>query len=233
VNHPSIDATQRRAALIAGLLFLFIIFGSMIYMSAVRPKFIVPADVAATTASLAAHGPLFRAGTTFELLMAAGVIALAWALWVLLKPVGKNLATLALCWRIAEGALWAGLTLLSHMALHIAEMNALPGGLAPGLKQAMIDGILRTIATGMDTVVLFTGLGTIVFSYLLFKSRYIPRPLAAWGMLTYASMIVYSCAKLVDPNLARYDMVIYTPGGIFEIVIGFWLLALGLRASKA
>lgn len=231
MNLPALDATQRKAALAAGLLFLFIIFGSMIYMSALRPKFIVPNDVAATIASLAGRGQSFRAGTTFELGMAAGVIALAWALWVLLKTVDKNLATLALCWRIAEGVLWAGLTLLSHLALHIAQMSPLPGGFESGFKQSMMDAVLQTITTGMDTVVLFTGLGSIVFSYLLFKSRYVPRPLAVWGLVTYASMIGYSCAKLVDPSLACYDMIIYTPGGIFEMVIGFWLVVLGLRTS--
>lgn len=231
--HHSIDNTQRKAALIAGLMFLFVIVGSMLYMSFVRPKLILPMDAAATAVNIAAHALLFRAGTTFELLMAAGVIALAWALWVLLKPVDKNLAALALCWRIAEGILWSGFAVLDHAALHIASRDASGGGLEPGLQNALVGVVVRTMTVGMNIVVLFTGLGTIVFSYLLLKSRYVPWPLAAWGVLTYATMILYSCAKLVVPSLAVHDLIVYTPGGIFEVVMGCQLVVIGVRAGAA
>jgi hypothetical protein len=66
----------------------------------------------------------------------------------------------------------------------------------------------------------------------LMFSRYVPWPLAAWGLLTYATMIVYSCAKLVVPSLAAHDLIVYTPAGIFEIVIGCWLVAIGVRANS-
>jgi hypothetical protein len=82
---PAFDTTQRKASLIAGIMFIYVIFGSVIYMSFVRPKLVIPGDATATAKNLAANERLFRVGTTHELLMAAGVAVLAWALYELLK----------------------------------------------------------------------------------------------------------------------------------------------------
>ncbi len=226
-----LDATQRRAAVVAGCMFFYIIAGSITYMDLVRPRFITPGDAPATASSIAASALLFRVGVTHELLMAACVVVLAWGLYVLLKPVDKNLALLALCWRLAESVLWIGAALTSHLVLDVVSHEGAQGAFEPRELNALVAVLMRANTTGMNVVVLFTGLGTVVFSWLLLKSRYVPRFLAVWGILTYVSMILFSCAKLISPRLASWDMIVYTPGGIFEIVIGFWLVAIGVKTK--
>jgi hypothetical protein len=78
---------------------------------------------------------------------------------------------------------------------------------------------------------LFCGLASTVCSYLWFKSNYIPKTLAAWGVIssafcatcTFAFIILPSFTKIV--NLWWFD----SPMAVFDIVTSFWLLFKGLR----
>ncbi len=216
-TRPALDASQRRAATVAGAMFGLIIVGSIVVMNVLRPRFIIAGDSAATAAAIAAHDLLFRLATTTELLMAAALVPLAWALYVLLEPISRPIAQLALGFRLVEAALWC-VAVLPIFMLGEASTGAL-------------ETLVRANVVVMNVVILFTGLGTVVFSALLWRSRYVPRALAAWGVFTYLTMILFSIAKLVSPGLASWDLIVYTPGGLFEAVIGGWLLVLGLRAS--
>lgn len=79
----------------------------------------------------------------------------------------------------------------------------------------------------------FWGLASTVCSYLWFKSRYIPRALAAFGVISSAWCVICAFAFIVSPhfettvNAYWFDM----PMVIFEMAVGFWLLLKGLRPS--
>jgi hypothetical protein len=79
------------------------------------------------------------------------------------------------------------------------------------------------------------GLRSTAFCYLWFKSRFIPRALAAWGM--FASFLMGACAFsfIIFPELAKVVAVeIYgAPIFFFELTMGFWLLLRGLPPSGA
>ena len=70
-------------------------------------------------------------------------------------------------------------------------------------------------------------------SYLWFKSRYIPRALAGFGVISSAFCLACTLVFYIFPgfdkivNLWWFD----TPMGIFDIVLSFWLLFKGLRPS--
>jgi hypothetical protein len=80
---------------------------------------------------------------------------------------------------------------------------------------------------------LFYALASTVCSYLWFKSNYVPRALAAWGMIssvfcaacTFVFIILPDFSKVV--NLWWFD----SPMAIFEIALSFWLLFKGLCTS--
>jgi hypothetical protein len=79
---------------------------------------------------------------------------------------------------------------------------------------------------------IFMGLGGTVFCYLFFKSKYIPRILAAWGILTYLIMLIFSFVNILLPNLpAMIEIVVYAPGTLFEVIFGFWLLFKGVNVQ--
>jgi hypothetical protein len=72
----------------------------------------------------------------------------------------------------------------------------------------------------------FWGLASAVCSYLLFKSRYIPRALAVFGIISSVWCVFCAFAFLIFPSfgeivhLGLFDV----PLTIFEVTLGFWLL---------
>ena len=68
---------------------------------------IVPADAAATTNNIAASAGLFRAAIAAFLLVAILDVVVAWALYVLLRPVNEGLALLVGWLRVVYAAVFA------------------------------------------------------------------------------------------------------------------------------
>jgi hypothetical protein len=107
------------------------------------------------------------------------MVVLLTALYVVLRPVGRGLALFATFSRLAYAFLWF------VMILDLFAVLRLMGGFS--YLQALESDRLRALAglrlaSGLDAYyigLMFYGLGSVVFSYLWFKSRYIPRTLAA------------------------------------------------------
>ena len=86
---------------------------------------------------------------------------------------------------------------------------------------------------GLDIVLILIGIGATVFCYLLFESKYIPRPLAAWGIFTYLSMLSLGLVSILFPNHPLLlETVLYGVGGSFEFVFGLWLLFKGIDLER-
>jgi Domain of unknown function (DUF4386) len=82
---------------------------------------------------------------------------------------------------------------------------------------------------------LFCGLASMVCGYLWFKSSYIPRPLAAFGVVSSAFCAACTVVFLISPDFANVVNLWWfdTPMGIFDLATSFWLLLKGLRAPGA
>jgi len=81
-----------------------------------------------------------------------------------------------------------------------------------------------------------TGIGGLVFTYLLFVSRLVPRPIAVLGIVGYASLLLGVPLDLLGvlDMVAGAGMVLLVPGGLFEFVfLPMWLIAKGFRSTSA
>ncbi|HEY6273973.1 MAG TPA: DUF4386 domain-containing protein [Terriglobales bacterium] len=125
----------------------------------------------------------FRFGIVSNLITFTACVILTVALYVVLKPVGRNLALLAAFWRLAEAPVFAVVTLTDFAALWLLHG---PDFLRPiGDQQLQLARLLVNMHADAYLVGLtFFGLGSTVFAYLWFKSGYIPRALAAWGIFS-------------------------------------------------
>jgi hypothetical protein len=54
----------------------------------------------------------------------------------------------------------------------------------------------------------------------------VPRFLAAWGLLGYAVLMTGSIAEIFGLHIG---LVFSIPGGLFELVLGVWLIAKGFE----
>jgi hypothetical protein len=79
----------------------------------------------------------------------------------------------------------------------------------------------------------FTGLGGLIFSYLLYQSKLIPRYLSVLGIIGYAMLllgVLLNIRGYVDLNTST-GMLLYLPGGLFELFLPVWFFVKGFNPS--
>ena len=229
-----IEKSQRKAAKIAGVTGLLavaiVVFGNYVLLG----PLIVPRDAAETARNIMAHQTQVRLGLICFLLYSVNVVVLLAALYVILKPVNQILALIGALFRLVFAVLWllATLNLLGSLRLL---------GTAPYLQVFQPDhaqALARLqIAANFDDYYVglpFFGLAATICAYLWLRSGYIPRTLAAFGVISSAWCVICAFIFLVFPNFNKVvnDYIFDTPMAIFELVLSFWLLFNGLRPAR-
>lgn len=229
------DTSQHKAAKVAGFMFLFAFIVPTLNWTFILSKFIVDGDVLVTAKNIMANELLFRMGITIELFMSAGLIVLATFLYLILKAVNRNLALLALSFKLVEAAIVAANVLVVFIALQF--LNGDPSLAVFTLEQLQTPvGLILNAHTALFSIsMVFLGMDMMVFSYLFFKSKYIPGILAGFGILSFALIFIHALLHILTPEYATipiYQIIFWSPSGLFEIIIGIWLLSKGLKVQQ-
>lgn len=215
---------------VAGLTYIIIILLGVFSVNFIVSAIVVPDDIAATYKNISENEFLFRISLASETVMYLLVILLSLSLYVILKSVNNNLAMLALLWRTAEAIIGAATVVISGL-IPLSLINA-ESFFSQEQVYALLKLFLDIRASGLDIVLMFVGVGGTVFCYLFYKSNYVPKFLAGWGIFTYLSMFLLSFVSLLLPNIPEnYKMIFYLPGGLFELIFGFWLLIKGVKLN--
>ena len=235
MNARLVDTLQGKAARVAGFMFLFSFIVPTLNWAFVLSKFTVAKNVMATAKNIMANELLFRIGITIELIMSVGLIVLGLALYIVLKSVNKNLALLALLLKLVEATIAASIVLVSFIALQVLNGDGFIATFTPEQLQVPVGLILNAHTAVFSIPMVFLGLDMMVFSYLFFKSKYIPRVLAGFGILSFALIFIHSLIFILAPRYATMpinQIIFWSPSGLFEIVIGIWLLSKGLKIQQ-
>ena len=224
-----ITPEQRTAARVAGFLYLLLMATLMFAELYARGPQLVRGDAAQTARNIAATERLFRIGTVTHLLTVAGDVILLVALYVVLRAVNRNVALLAALWRVVETAVFAVAAIADLTALRILRGGSYFLAFEPAQLQALARLFLTIRTTGFQTGFAFLGLGSAVFSWLWLRSRYIPRPLAAWGIFSSLLLATVSLATMIVPTLPTLGLGYMAPMFVYEVGLGLWLLVKGLR----
>jgi hypothetical protein len=221
-------ATQRSAARVAGAAYLLAIPLAMF------PEFYIPSRLygpswTETASGIAAHLSLFRVGIASNLLVFTVDVGLICALYLVLKPIRPGLAICALVFRVIETTLLLGVVV--NDVAFASYLTRAAAGTAADVASTTASSIIAhgdIYAIGL----FFAGLGSMSFGWLWAKSRYVPLPLALLGI---AASTLLACRELLwvaAPATARGIGVSLYGGPIFlfELIMGLWLLAVGLRS---
>ncbi len=221
--------TRQVYARIAGFMYLFVtvtyIFGML-----TASKFTVPDNFAETSKNILANEGLYRTAIASQLISSLSVVLLALAFFALLKSVDKNLAMLALIFRVGEAAIGGVMALISYTTLYVYSG---PGSLEvfePDKLQGLAAILSAAGSAGFYIAAIFFGFGSTVFFYLLIKSRYIPKILAVWGLFASVVVLVIGFANLIVPDQAGVLERGWLTMFIAEISTGLWLLVFGIKS---
>ena len=225
----SIDESQRTAARVAGFTYLFTMaIVSLAYFS-IYAHLLVAGNAAETARNVMAHERLFRINIACDVIYCAGVVVLLTALYVILEPVNRGLALLAAFFRLVYALMWVVIALSLLDVLRLLSGAGYLRAFEADRLQALAGLYLGVPAYAVGLP--FYGLASTVCSYLWFKSKYIPRALAAWGVISSVGCVTCAFANIIIPNFAKvvnpwwFD----TPMAGFEMATGFWLLFKGIR----
>lgn len=227
------DTSQHKAARVAGFIYLFALATAVFASFYVRANLIVWGNAAETANNIMASEQLFRIGLASDLIAFTSIVLLALALYILLKPVNKNLALLALFWWLGEAFILGVNTLNDYIVLILLSDAGYLKVFDTSQLQALVQVFLETHLTGYNIGLIFFGLGSAVFSYLLFKSNYIPGILAGLGI--FASLVIlagtFAILILPVPEAMIYQFM-NPPIALYELLIGLWLLIKGVNLQR-
>ena len=194
------DASQfQKTARMAGFLYLIFIV-TLIYADLSVQKLIVQGDAAATANKIAAQEWVFRLGFISELVSTVFFLLTAWALYVLLRPVNKNLAFLFVLLNLGGVAIQClnvinliATLLLSSGADYLTVFRA-------DQQKAMAMLFLNLHKNGFIVAQIFYGAWLFPLGYLVFRSGFLPRILGVllimdgFGVLIWFSSSSFSRA---------------------------------------
>ena len=231
----TMDRSSSKLARITGALFLASLLVPMLNWILVNAKLIVPNQPPETLHRVLANGFLFRLGLFNDLLTSTIAIGLAIALYELLKTVHKPWARLALVLKSIEGGLMAVIALVNFAAFLVVADPGFPSSLELAQAKGIAGLFFNTRMTLAAFPMLFLGLNFTIFLSLLHKSKFVPRLLAGFGVLSYALVFLYASLTLLLPEVAAnliVQSVCWAPSCLFELLIGLLLLAKGIGIRR-
>ena len=216
----------------AGLLYLIYIVITIVADVFGRSPLIVYGDAAATARNIMAAEWQFRIGITGDLVSAVFFLLAAWALYVLLKSVNKNLALLFLLLNLGGVAVYS-INLLNQFAavLLLSGADYLQVFQADQL-QALAMFFLNLHHNGYWIAQIFFGAWLFPLGYLVYKSGFLPRILGIVMMIHFVGWTMTSLLLFLFPGFTAITYVTYPLGFISEFGLTLWLLIMGAKDQK-
>lgn len=234
MGNQTTNISPHKAARLAGLLYLLAMATGLFAEFYVHfpSTLVVNGDAAKTVNNILANERLYRIGIANNIVTFAIDVVLIWALYILLRPVNKNLVLLAVFFRLIETTIACTAIIHYYVAMQVVSD-------AYHLKsfdsnQIQYLSLLHDIyALTFIVVAIFLGLGSTVFNYLLFKSGYIPKVLAGWGIFSSLLLLISQFTIIVFPAIEQTIIpACYGPIALDEVALGLWLLLKGANIPK-
>jgi hypothetical protein len=214
----------RRISLVTGVLFV-IATVAVIAAGALSPALTGPDYLT----GVAAHSTLMSASALVYLVAAGTSVGIAVALYPLIKKTHAALALGAVVFRTIEATFYtAAVVSLLAVATLGRQLTTAPASDRP-LLHALAETALSVRDHSNLVAVFAFSVGSFMYSVVFYRSRLVPRWLAAWGM---AGTLLLGTAGLVslftdDPVTGQYLLIL--PVAVWEMVFAVWLLVRGFR----
>jgi len=224
--------SNKKTARIAGLLYLMVIvFGIIGHLA--RQSLIVPGDAATTANNIMANEMQFRGANVSWLISEMFLLLLGLALYVVLKKVNKNLASLMVLFIVVGVAIESINTLNQFAALHLLSGADYLTVFSADQLNAQVMSYLDSWEAGYRiAAILSFGPWLIPAGYLVYKSGYFPRILGILVILAGFGILIEGLQYFLLPD---YEVISY-PGSVVASIGEFafcgWLLLKGAKIPE-
>jgi Domain of unknown function (DUF4386) len=205
---------------LGGALYLLIIVAGIVGPLLTHAQLIVPDDVDATAHNIAASPELWRLGIAVNIVMQLCDVPVMLILFVLLSPVNKIVALLALLFNVVQTA-----TLVANQLTLVAAQ------LLSAEQPALTDLAIQAYSHGEPLGLVFFGFALLSVGYLIRHAGYLPWILGLLMQVAGASYIINSFLLLVAPDVDVANIALLLPIFVAELSLALWLLVKGVDAS--
>ncbi len=168
------------------------------------------------------------------LLLFIGAVAapgIAIALYPVLRKHNEGLALGSVGFRLIEGALYLGIVVCLLVLVTVSQESANAGTPAPSAYEVPAVLVMAARDSLGQVSVLTFGLGAIMYYWVFFQSRLVPRWLSAWGLvaipLVMVSMLLVMF-RLIE-SFSPLQLVLALPIFLQEMVLAVWLIVKGFN----
>lgn len=218
---------HRGTARIVGALFLVAMVASLvggIWLESIltAPDYLATVSVNETSVVI---------GVLLELVNGLAVIGIAVAMFPIFKKYNEALALGYVALRIIEATIIVA-AVISPLALIGLSLEYVKAG-APAAAHFQTLGAsflaVREILVGQMTGIFFC-LAALLFYYLLYRTRLVPRFISVWGLIAVALVLAWNLVEFVGIHVS-FGMVLALPMILNEVFLGIWLVAKGFEPS--
>lgn len=218
----------RKAARLAGLLYLVIVLASVYGHMYVPSQIFVMGDAAATAGNILSNEFLFRSCIVAGLIEATAFLLLALSLYRLLKDVNGQQAKLMAALigvQVPVALVFAVVKFMALITLKPDAQGMIPAGGVPGVSMIF----LNIIRNGSTVLGIFSGLWLLPLGMLIFRSRFIPQALGVSLIVSGAGSVAYGLISVLFPNYGQTPLPAFIFFILGEIPVMLWLLIRGVK----
>lgn len=225
--------TDRKAAITVGIMFILAsasaILGLLFYAPILNgPNYLTDG---------AANSTQVIVGALMELVTAVTAIGTAIGLFPVLRPYGERITLGHLLFRFFEAVVIAVGVVAMLSLLTLSQEYVAAGGVASADAAAFQASgtLLHAVykSTFMLGPLFLLGINTSMYSYLLYKSRLVPRPLAVMGLT--GAVLVFSYSMLVMFRVTLQGeapfVLLALPIAAYEMILAGWLIVKGFNPA--
>src|SRR5664279_3885089 len=171
--------TSRTIAVATGVLFIVATLGGLASTALLTPILSAPDYLA----RISANENQVLLGALFQFIGAAACPAIAIALYPVLRRHNEGLALGSVGFRLIEGALYVIVVVCLLLLVTLSHESVRAG--APASSAFQVPGVLLMAARDWLSpvgAVLTYGLGAVMYYWVFYRSRLVPRWLSVWGL---------------------------------------------------
>ena len=222
---------DRKAAVIAGVLLIACTATTILSMTLLNPILDDPEYLA----RLAGNGNLAIVGAILEFIWAATAMGIAIWLYPVLRRYNETLALGSVVFRVVEGVLVFVGTLGLLSLLTLSREFVAAGVPDASSFQTVGTTLLAVRHWALDGIVLIAFcMGALLYYWVFYQSRLIPRWLSGWGFLGAVLSLAVSLYSLFNPGfvVSWVHTLLNAPIAFQEMVFAVWLIVKGFSSGS-
>lgn len=220
------DMSPRTAGKLAGAALLAMTALAMFANFFVLESMVVVGDATETASRILADVAMFRIGIVAWVLIGVLDVVVAFALYMVFRPVSRSVSLLAAWFRLTYTAVFvAGMQSFMSVLRLLGDAEYMKAFDASQLQSQVMQSLDAFQDTWIIGLVLF-GVHLGLLGYLAYQSGYVPRLFGILLLAAAASYLVDNLAKIAIPSYGGgVALVIAVPAFVGELALAVWLLA--------